>query len=580
MTTTMTTSNGERRRILTRIESRLARLYGDERAASCTARLKLLMSCYDRLAAARRDGERWSERESLLITYGDSIRKSNEKPLCTLKAFLDRHCADSISCVHILPFFPWSSDDGFSVIDYRKVDPQLGDWDDVRALGQKFSLMFDLVLNHCSKHSDWFSDYIAGVAPHTDYFIDVEPGTDLSQVVRPRQSPLLTQVQTRHGERWVWTTFSEDQVDLNFANPDVLLEFIDILLGYFAAGARIIRLDAIAYLWKRIGTNCIHLPETHEVVKLMRDIVDLVDPLLLLLTETNVPHAENVSYFGDGDEAHIVYNFSLPPLVLLALQTGSGAHLTRWAKELSDPPDNCTYLNFTASHDGIGVRPLEGLVDAEERDWLVERVQQLGGQVSSRSNPDGTASPYELNITYFDAMGRPGEDDLTLKIRRFLCSQAIALALRGIPAIYIQSLVAASNDMEGLRRLGYARAINRHKWDEDDLRGRLKNRKSQHARVLNAYKHMLAVRREQAAFHPDAPQRVHDLGEAVFVIERRERESDRSLFCLHNLTGDLAEVTLPGAPGQLRNLLDADAAPVQDGACRLGPYEVAWLAAE
>lgn len=569
---------GERRTVLSRIEARFARLYGQERASLCTARLKLLLSCYGTLVAETSASRRWSEKDSILITYGDSIRKADEEPLRTLKRFLDRRFADLIGCVHILPFFPYSSDDGFSVIDYRAVNPELGDWDDVRAVGDKFSLMFDLVLNHCSKHNDWFSDYIAGIAPGRGYFIAVEPGTDLSQVVRPRQSPLLTQVHTRHGERWVWTTFSEDQVDLDFSNPDVLLDFIDILLSYFAAGARIIRLDAIAYLWKRIGTSCIHLEETHEIVKLLRDIVDLIDPTLLLITETNVPHEENIAYFGKGDEAHIVYNFSLPPLVLLALQTGSGEHLTRWAMELSDPPTGCAYLNFTASHDGIGVRPLEGLIPDEERDRLIEHVRELGGHVSSKSNADGSTSPYELNITYFDAMGRPGERDLSLKIKRFLCSQAIALALRGIPAIYIHSLLGTSNDVEGCRRLGYARAINRHKWSEDKLRARLKDKKSQHARVLSAYKHMLAVRREHEAFHPDAPQRVHDVGDAVFVIERQPLRGGESTLCLHNLTADSIRVKLPADASPRRNLLDERAEPVTAAEHTLGPYEVAWLA--
>lgn len=575
-------SNSSRRTILNRLEDRFHRLYGD-RAPECVRRLKLLISPYEDRFCPVPHSARWSQGDNVLITYGDMVHRPHEKPLKTLCRFLQRHAAGSIDTVHLLPFFPSSGDDGFSVIDYERVDPTLGAWSDVQALAGRFRLMFDLVLNHCSRRSQWFRDYVTGVAPARDYFIELAPDTDLSSVVRPRATPLLSAVETRVGERWVWTTFSSDQVDLNFANPDVTLEFIDILLLYISMGARIIRLDAIAYLWKQLGTSCIHLPQTHEVVKIFRDVLELVAPHVILLTETNVPHEENISYFGSGDEAHMVYNFSLPPLLLHALQTGSARHLTEWCDSLAAPPSGCTFLNFTASHDGIGVRPAEGLLPDGEIQRMAERTRRLGGHVSERATPDGSTSPYELNITYLDALADPekGESD-PLLIDRFLCSQAIMLALRGIPGIYFHSLVGTRNDHDSVQSRGMPRAINRHKWDHDTLETHLADPDDSHAIIFERYRRMLATRCQQPAFHPDGIQNTLRLSDQVFAIERISPDGRQKLLSISNVTPGPAMVELSDkdtelADQRLRDLLHPDAEPQRGPQFRLAPYQTLWL---
>ncbi|MBI1372740.1 MAG: DUF3459 domain-containing protein [Phycisphaera sp.] len=572
------------RRIFDQLTARIKRLYPNA-ASDTLRRVRLLLGRYDTALPpiADDDAPRWTAADNVLITYGDTVRVTQAgaktPPLETLGQFCRERLAGVVDTIHILPFCPWSSDDGFSVIDYTKVDANLGDWDDIRALQHDFRLMFDLVLNHCSSRSGWFRDYLTGIAPPRYFFHEVEPGTDLSAVTRPRQSPLLTKVRTRAGDRWVWTTFSADQVDLNFANPDVLMEFLEILLTYVVNGARIIRLDAIAYLWKTIGTPCIHLPETHEVVKLMRDVLELMAPHVVLLTETNVPHEQNVSYFGDGDEAHMVYNFSLPPLTLHALQTGTAKHLTKWAASLSDPPPGCTYLNFTASHDGVGVRPLEGLLPKKQITELADTVKQLGGHVSEKSNSDGSTSPYELNIAYFDAMARPGEDDADMKVRRFLCSQLIALGLRGVPAMYFHSLVATPNDHLNVKMRGYPRAINRHKWEHDKLAALLDDPDTVHARVFDEYGRVIRLRAAQPAFDPDAAQKVHRLGDELLVFTRKA--DDQSICCVHNLTNqpvdaDVSKCGVPFAKPPARDLLTDETLPTP-GLAPLAPYQVRWL---
>ncbi|MCF7984665.1 MAG: sugar phosphorylase [Thiohalocapsa sp.] len=509
------------RSVFERIRERLRTLYGDALLDRLMQRLDLIVGRYGVGVSCPEDKpcRRWDQRDAVLITYGDMVSANGEPPLTTLRRFLAEQVGDAFSAVHVLPFFPYSSDDGFSVIDYRAVDPALGGWDEIQALANDYRLMVDLVINHVSGQSRWFRAYCNGMAPERHYFVEVDPEADLSAVVRPRTSPLLRAVHTPAGLRHVWATFSHDQIDVDFSNPDVLFEYLDILLYYVHNGAQIIRLDAIAYLWKQIGTDCIHLPQTHEVVKLLRDVLDMLDPSILLLTETNVPHAENVAYFGAGDEAHMVYQFSLPPLLLHALHTGNARYLTDWAARLEPPPLGCTFFNFTASHDGIGVRPLEGLLPQEEFDALVSAVEAGGGLVSRRSNADGSTTPYELNTTYFDALRVP--DDPLASIARFLCSQTIAMSLQGVPGIYFNSLLGASNDVFGVEESGRARSINRQKWVEPELLMLLAGDSGHQAGgVFPEYLRRLRLRGAQPAFHPDGPQHVLSLPAGLFGVCR------------------------------------------------------------
>ncbi|RMG30062.1 MAG: DUF3459 domain-containing protein [Gammaproteobacteria bacterium] len=561
--------------IMQRARERLAFLYGEARVQRLLDRLALVAARHlDSLLPPAPPASRWDASDLLLITYGDMLQRPGEAPLVTLRKFLDERVGDAIRDVHLLPIYPSSSDEGFSVIDYRRVDPALGSWEDVHALAARRGLMLDLVLNHVSRHSEWFKDYVMGIAPARHYFIEVSPETDLSAVVRPRSTPLLTPTQTRAGLRHVWTTFSEDQVDLNYANPDVLFEFLDILLAYVRHGARFIRLDAVGFLWKEIGTSCMHLPQTHAVVKLFRDLVDLVAPEVCLITETNVPHEENVSYFGAGDEAHIVYQFSLPPLLLHALLHGDARYLQAWARELAPPPSGCTFLNFTASHDGIGVRPLEGIVPQEEVDALVQAVRMRGGRVSMRSGPGGVAVPYELNITWFDALGEPGIEPDDRHLRRFLCSQAIMLSLQGIPAVYFHNLVGTRNDHARFERTGQPRALNRHRWNADVLERLLDDDASHHACVFREMLHLLRIRRDQPAFHPDTPQEVLDVPTTCFALRRESRPGGQVIDVVANLTDVPQQIGLDGVEG--KDLLSGE--EIRGGSIALAPYQVRWIA--
>lgn len=566
---------------LGRIKERLEFLYGD-RSTQLTTRLQMLIGRYGVLPENGVEAPEWTEKDSILITYGDSVKKSGEYPLHTLHDFLKSRVGDSINGVHILPFFPYSSDDGFSVIDYREVRDDLGGWWHINEISEDYKFMADLVINHCSQKSDWFKDFKKGIAPASEYFIEEDPDTDLSKVTRPRKSPLLTKVQTENSFKHVWTTFSADQIDLDFSNPDVLFEFLDIILFYISNGVTVIRLDAVAYLWKKVGTNCIHLPETHEAVKLIRDFLDVVAPHVTIITETNVPHKENVSYFGMGDEAHMIYQFSLPPLVLYTLMFGNAEYLTSWGKNLESPPSNCYYFNFLSSHDGIGVRPLEGLVPDEEFDTLVNSIPERGGFVSSKKNSDGSESPYELNITYFSALADKKGAKKKYQVQRFICAHSIMFSLQGVPGIYIHSMTATPNDLYGVKEKGHNRAINRKQWELDELNELLNNSKSDTSIVFTELKKRLKIRSEQPAFHPEAPQRVYSVDPAFFIVMRTSGDNEQAILSISNVTDTEQKLakeaySLPIRKKQhYENLIGNDVKDDEEPIV-LAPYETKWL---
>jgi len=492
-----------------------------------------------------------TEADALLITYPDQVREPGRTPLPVLHEFATCHLAGVVSGLHLLPFYPWSSDDGFAVKDYFAVDPAYGTWEDLERLGRDFALMFDGVFNHLSAQSEWFQRFLADDPEYRDFFVTVEGNPDLSQVVRPRALPLLTEFPSPTGLRRVWTTFSADQVDLNYRQPAVLWRVTEALLFYAARGARFIRLDAIAFLWKQIGTSCLHRPQTHAVIRFWRAVLEAVAPGVRLITETNVPHAENVAYFGEGsDEAHLVYNFALPPLVLHAFTTGRAEPLARWARTLATPSDQTAFFNFLASHDGIGLNPARGILPETEIERLVARTRAHGGLVSYKSLPDGSRAPYELNINYLDALYDPAADEpVELAARRFLTAHAILLSLPGVPGLYFHSLFGSRGDRAGAEASGLPRRINREKLDHARLEAELAAPDSRRALIFHGLKALLLQRRAHPALAPAAPSEVSAPDPRVLAVRRESRDGRDRLWCLHNVSAE--PVRLGGAPGRV-----------------------------
>lgn len=573
-----------------RLRRHLEVLYGPDVVDATLPRLRAVAERFarahpDQLTATRTAP--FDERDVVLITYADQIVEPGVAPLDTLREFLTERVGGVINGVHLLPFYPWTSDDGFAVVDYERVDPEVGDWRSVRRFGDEFRLMVDAVFNHVSSRSPWFRGWLRNEPAYRDFFLAVDPAADVSRVTRPRPQPLLTEVRAVDGVRHVWTTFSADQVDLNYGNPAVLVEMTRILLDYVAQGAGVVRLDAVAYLWKQVGTSCIHLAQTHEVIRLWRSLLDVVAPDVAIITETNVPHAENVSYFGNGhDEAHLVYQFPLAPLVLSAFHLADATTLQEWAADLATPSDRTAFFNFLGSHDGIGVRPAEGLLTRAEIAQLCELAKAHGGGVSYKANADGTFSPYEVNSVYFDALTEADSREPPWRqVDRFLAAQSILLALAGVPAIYVQALLGSRNWLEGVERTGRLRSINRQKFSRAHLEAELDDPSSMRHHVFTRLRDRIAVRIAEPAFHPNGDQRLIHGPRTLLAFERTAPDGSSRVLCLHNVSG--REQRFEAGPahglrvrGDLVDLISREqVGTARDGTlvCVVPPYGVRWL---
>lgn len=569
----------------------LQKLYGSSTAVSTLQSLNAKVDNYrQKIAAQSSIGVNLTEQDVMLITYGNQVREDGIPPLRALADFCLRHLEGTVNCLHVLPFYPFSSDDGFSVKDFRQVSPELGTWEDIGWLKANFHLMFDAVINHASAQGGWFKAFLRNEEPYRDYFIVVDKDVDLSKVVRPRALPLLHSFGEPPDDQLIWTTFSADQVDLNYRSPQVLLEIIDLLLYYISMGADFIRLDAVAYLWKEIGTPCIHLPQTHLVIQLFRAVLDDVTPQVKLITETNVPHKDNISYFGDGhNEAQLVYNFALPPLVLHTFYTGSAGQLSKWAGSINPPSGQVTFLNFLASHDGIGLNPVREILSDQAIDAMTQRVLMNGGLVSYKQNSDGTKSPYELNINYFDALSNPGRhESLEIQVDRFMAAQVIMLSLAGMPGIYFHSIFGSRGWLAGVEKTGNNRAINRQRFTVEEIERDLVDASSLRHKVFARYQALLRARMASQAFHPYGAQTILEYDDAVFAIVRRSPQAAETVLCIINVTDRSQTISL-----DLGNIFgfihkEVDIVDLISGqrllyeqtnsTLRLLPYQSCWLA--
>ncbi len=581
-----------------RLHARLELLYGKEAADAYFPELERILRVYyayktpEAIARERsfNPAERFTEQDVILITYGDLLRGKEPSPLETLARFCDTYLEGTVNTLHILPFFPYSSDRGFSVVDFETVDPHLGTWEDIEALEHRYRLMFDGVINHVSSKSRWFQEFLNGNPYYKDFFITYDFPEDLtpeqrSMIFRPRTSDILTPYKTINGTKYVWTTFSTDQIDLNYKNPNVLMRVIEILLMYVRRGAQIIRLDAVTYIWAEPGTRCVHLEQTHEIVKLFRNVLDIVAPQVALITETNVPHEENISYFGNGrDEAQMVYNFALPPLVLYTFYAQDTTAISKWAAGLQKISDTATFFNFLDSHDGIGLMGVKNILSAADIAFIIEKAQEHGGLISYKAGKDGSEEPYEINITWFSALNKEEEDDIAFQVQRFVASRIIGLVLRGVPGIYLHSLIGTKNDIASVLSTHSNRDINRTIIDDRAITEALTDPLSKISRINRELGRLITIRTRQPAFHPNGDMRVLMLSHQLFSVVRTSPDGDQHLLTLINVTTrachlELSIDDLGTNETHWYDLVSDMEWMAEDGqlSLTLQPYEIMWL---
>lgn len=553
-----------------KILKRLSFLYGEEQAQEYLPELERILKVYyahkpsARIAAEQNftPRDRFTESDVILITYGDLLRSEESSPLASLVHILEQvpGFKKAINTLHILPFFPYSSDRGFSVTDFRNVDPKLGSWQDIAKIGDSYQLMFDAVCNHTSSQSKAFQKLLSGNPEYKDIATVYQNPDDLSledrqKIVRPRTSDVLTKFKSINGDIWVWTTFSADQIDLNYRNPKVLLWILETLLLYVRRGADLIRLDAVTYLWQIPGTSCANLPQTHETIKLFHDIFEVVAPGVALITETNIPHQQNIAYFGNGhDEAQMVYNFALPPLVLHTFYREDTTALSQWAEQLEFPSHACTYLNILDTHDGIGLMGVKNILTTKDINYLINRAREHGAFISYRSGANGGNEPYEINSTWFSALNLDsGHEPLAIQIKRFVASRSIALVLKGVPGIYLHGLIGTSNDVDTVIKTKSKRDINRQIIAESVLNQQLTLPNSKLSQLTEALGKLLENRVLQRAFHPQGEQLILQLDDKCFIVLRTSPDDQEHILAITNISQQTCHLEIPLEKLQLHN---------------------------
>jgi len=582
-----------------KILTKLSRLYGEDTAKEYMPELERICRVYyaykteEMLERTKTLDPKnlFTEEDVILITYGDLIREEGASPLTTLSKFCGLYLKQTINTLHILPFFPYSSDRGFAIEDFETVDPELGSWKDIEDLASRYKLMFDGVINHVSSKSRWFQRFLDGTPHYKDFFISYDSYDDLtseerSAIFRPRTTDILTKFHTIDGEKHIWSTFSKDQIDLNYKNPEVLVRVIEILLLYARKGAVIIRLDAVTFLWANPGTSCANLEETHMIVKVFRDILDLVAPHVSIITETNIPHEDNISYFGNGsDEAHMVYNFALPPLVLHTFYTKDTTRLNEWAESLKPVSETTSYFNFLDSHDGVGLMAVKDLLSHDEIKFVIQRAREHGGYISYKTDKDGLDVPYEINITWFNALCREdGTVKTDLQVEKFIASRAMALALQGVPGIYLHSFFGTHNDINAVSCPVSKREINRKALDYNILTKAIEDPDTLTSKIIRKLNTLISLRTKQSAFHPNGAQKILKVRPEIFALLRTSPNEDQHILSLINITDDEIQIAIPLKEVQIfkqgwYDLIRQDKHTFEDEniSLTLKPYDVVWL---
>jgi len=532
-----------------------------------------------KISKSKRRNLKVSEDTTVVICYGDSVFDNGKlNSIRSFKNFYNKYLSKFFNTIHFLPFYPSSSDSGFAVKDHYKIDGKLGSWTDINNFSKKNNIMADIVINHASSKGLWFKNFLRNKSPGKDYFIKVDKKFDISKVVRPRENRLLKKINVFNKPDFIWRTFSSDQIDLNFKNPKVLMRFIKIMINLACHGVTIFRLDAIAYLWKESGTKCINLKQTHEIIKLLRIICNSLQNSPYLLTETNLPEKENLSYFGKkNDQANWVYNFTLPPLLIHALLFEDSSKLNQWMKKLPSTKPKNNYFNFIASHDGIGMRPVEGYLNKIALNALFKRLKKNGAQLSFRKINKIQKKVYEVNITLFNAFKNTDYDKKGLHaLERYITAHAIMFSIEGVPAVYFNSIFGKSNDEYKYVISNNKRDLNRYKWNKVKLDRFLKDKRSKQKIYYDQITNLLKIRKKQKAFHPNATMHCLSFGNKIFAFKRISLDKKQIIICITNMSSKLQSVSLGNNENRYKNLLK-EKINIISKRLILEPFETVWL---
>lgn len=429
-----------------------------------------------------------------LITYPDSLGGD----LKTLNELLNyQFNALFKGGVHILPPFPSSGDRGFAPIDYLKIDANFGDWDDIRRIGEQRDVLLDLMVNHISKQSPYFQDFLrkGRHSAYADYFItldkiwaDGKPNQeDIDKMFLRRELPYSTFEIEESGEmESVWTTFGKtdpsEQIDLDIHSTKVRALFREFFLNFKANNVSIVRLDAVGYIIKKLGTSCFFVePDIYEFLDWIKALADEMD--IELLPEVHAHHSIQTKLSEHG---FWIYDFILPYRILEAMINKQSTALKAYLKVR--PERQFTMLDC---HDGIPVKPdLDGLIDTKEARSLIDETIARGSNLSLIKSDDHKDADgfdvHQIRCTYYSVLN---EDD-----ERYLSSRALQFFTPGIPQVYYVGLLAGKNNEEKMKETGDGREINRENFTVEDVNSALKKP------VVSRLMKLIEFRNEHEAF--------------------------------------------------------------------------------
>lgn len=399
--------------------------------------------------------------QAMLITYADSLGDG----LKDVGTLLSECLSGAVGGVHILPFYPSSADRGFAPMTYRQVDSKFGTWQDIEALGEKYYLMFDYMINHISRQSEYFQDFLKNkdaseyrnlFIRYRDFWENGEPTQEQIDTIYKRKprAPYIEATFADGTQEKVWCTFDEEQIDLDCTHPFTKNWHKENLLFLAAKKAAIIRLDAFAYATKRAGTNCFFVePDVWELLGECRTVLEPID--CAILPEIHEHYSMQLKV---AEKDYYVYDFALPMLLLHGLYTGRSDRLTHWMQI-------CPRKQFTTldTHDGIGVVDAKDLMSDDEIELTRDRLYAQGGSVNRKySSADyNNLDIYQINCTYYSALGC--DDDA------YLTARAVQIFAPGIPQVYYVGLLAGKNDVELVEKTKTGRDINRHFYTKQEV---------------------------------------------------------------------------------------------------------------
>lgn len=446
------------------------------------------------------------ENKTMLITYSDSLGKN----LRELETNLVNYFGEAVGGVHLLPFFPSTGDRGFAPVDYEEVDEAFGDWEDVKRLGEKYYLMFDFMINHISRQSQYYKDFQEkkDESPYADLFLRWDKfwpenrptAADVDLIYKRKDRAPKQEIVFADGSKeYLWNTFGEEQIDLDVTKA-VTMDFITKTIEHLAAnGCDLIRLDAFAYAIKKLDTNDFFVePDIWDLLAKVRDIAAASG--VELLPEI---HEHYSIQFKIADHDYYVYDFALPMVTLYSLYSGKVNRLAKWLK--MSPMKQFTTLD---THDGIGVVDVKDILTDDEIDFASNELYKVGANVKRKysSAEYNNLDIYQINSTYYSALG---DND-----KKYFLARLIQAFAPGIPQVYYVGFLAGKNDLDLLESTKEGRNINRHYYTSEEIASEVQRP------IVKALLNLFTYRNQSEAFDLDGHIEIEEIDDNTIMIKR------------------------------------------------------------